>query len=142
MLAGRILAHAQGFRVLAAASEEFDWDLNMATIAEIWRAGCIIRSVLLDEFANAFRGEIPQGHLILAPSMRIHLARCIPSLRRVVVAAVQTGVAVPAFSGALAWYDSMSRARGATNLVQAQRDFFGRHGFERLDQHGKFNADW
>ena len=142
MLAGRILAHAQGFRVLDAASAEFDWSLDLARIAEIWRAGCIIRSALLDQFASAFRGELPDDHLILAPDIRALLEASIPSLRRVVASAALSGAAVPTLAAALNWYDSMSRARGTTNLVQAQRDIFGRHGFVRTDRDGKTNADW
>ncbi|KEJ89796.1 NADP-dependent phosphogluconate dehydrogenase [Sulfitobacter donghicola] len=141
-LAARILAHAQGFRVLSAASDEFGWNLDMARISEIWRAGCIIRSALLDDFAQAFRGELPQGHLILAPAMAETLAQTIPALRRVVAAGVSMGVALPSLSGTLAWYDSMRRGRGTANLIQAQRDFFGAHGFERLDKDGKFHAEW
>ncbi|MEP2922099.1 MAG: NADP-dependent phosphogluconate dehydrogenase [Sulfitobacter sp.] len=142
LLAGRILSHAQGFRILTAASEEFDWALDLARISEIWRAGCIIRSALLDDFAEAFRGELPHGHLILAPAMVEVLEKTIPALRRTVGAGVAKGIALPSLSGALAWYDSIRRARGATNLIQAQRDFFGAHGFERLDSDGSFNAEW
>jgi 6-phosphogluconate dehydrogenase len=142
MLAGRILAHAQGFRILQAASDEFDWSLDLARISEIWRAGCIIRSALLDEFAQAFRNNLPGGHLILAPAMRNRLEDSIGGLRQVVASAVLSGVAVPALSASLAWYDSMRRARGTANLIQAQRDFFGAHGFERLDKDGKHHGDW
>ena len=143
LLAGRILAHAQGFRVLWAASIEFDWDLDFARISEIWRAGCIIRSALLDIFSAAFREALPGDHLILAPAMRDQLAQSIPALRRVVSAAVALGVAVPALSASLAWYDSMRRGRGTANLIQAQRDFFGAHGFERLDEAGgKHHGQW
>jgi 6-phosphogluconate dehydrogenase len=142
MLAGRILGHAQGFRILSAASEEFEWSLDMAQIAEIWRAGCIIRSALLDEFASAFRAELPFDHLILAPVMRIRLAGSILCLRRVVAASVLTGQPVPALSAALAWHDSMALGRGTANMIQSQRDFFGAHGFERLDMDGKHHGDW
>ncbi len=142
LLAGRIIGHAQGFRILSAASEEFDWSLDMARISEIWRAGCIIRSALLDEFADAFRGELPGGHLILAPAMRKRLEESVPALRRVVAAGALLGVALPALSAALAWYDSMRRARGTANMIQAQRDFFGAHGFERTEGEGKFHGTW
>lgn len=142
MLAGRILGHAQGFRILSAASDEFEWSLDMARIAEIWRAGCIIRSALLDEFAAAFRAELPFDHLILAPAMRERLAGSIAGLRRVVSAAVLTGQPVPALSAALAWHDTMTLGRGTANMIQSQRDFFGAHGFERLDQDGKHHGDW
>ena len=142
LLAGRILAHAQGFRVLWAASAEFEWSLDFARIAEIWRAGCIIRSALLDEFAAAFRSELPAEHLILAPAMRERLDASLGGLRRVLACAVTRGVPMPALSAALAWYDTMRHARGTANLIQAQRDFFGAHGFERIDEPGSFHGDW
>jgi len=142
MLAGRILAHAQGFRLLQAASQEFDWALDLARIAEIWRAGCIIRSALLDDFASALRSEMPFGHMILTPDMTARLAGTIGSLRRVVANTVLMGLPVPALSGALSWYDSIRQGRGSTNLIQAQRDFFGAHGFERLDRDGQHHGAW
>jgi 6-phosphogluconate dehydrogenase len=142
MLAGRILAHAQGFRVLQAASDEFDWSLDLSRISEIWRAGCIIRSALLDEFADAFRTDLPAGHLILASAMRARLADSIGGLRQVVAAGATLGVAMPALSASLAWYDTMRRGLGTANLIQAQRDFFGAHGFGRLDEDGKHHGDW
>lgn len=142
MLAGRILAHAQGFRVMTAASEEFDWSLDMARIAEIWRAGCIIRSALLDEFADAFRDALPHGHMILSPTMAARLAETIPGLRRVVGAAIMLGQPVPALAASLGWYDSMARARGTADMIQGLRDFFGAHGFERTDQDGPHHGPW
>jgi 6-phosphogluconate dehydrogenase len=142
LLAGRILAHAQGFRILSAASEEYDWALDMARISEIWRAGCIIRSTLLDDLAEAFQNELPHQHLILAPVIAARLEQAIPALRRTVVAGAALGTPLPSLSASLAWYDSMRRGRGTTNLVQAQRDFFGAHGFVRTDKEGKFNFDW
>ncbi len=138
----RILGHAQGFRVLKAASDEYDWSLDMARIAEIWRAGCIIRSALLDDISEAFQGSLPQGELILAPVIREILNTGIGSLRRVVSAAISAGIPVPVMSGALAWYDSIRTARGAANMIQAQRDFFGAHGFKRVDQDGNFHGPW
>jgi 6-phosphogluconate dehydrogenase len=142
LIAGRILAHAQGFRVLSAAAEAYDWPLDLARISEIWRAGCIIRSAMLDTFAAAFREAVPGGHLILSPAIITQLDGCIGGLRRVVASAALLGVAVPSLSAALAWYDTMRRARGHTNLIQAQRDFFGAHGFERIGEAGAFHGDW
>jgi len=142
LLAGRILAHAQGFRVLSAASEEFGWSLDMARIAEIWRAGCIIRSVLLDEFADAFRTKLPHGHMILAPAMAERMRVLVPSLRRVVAAAALAGQPVPALSAALAWHDSMAKGRGTADMIQGLRDFFGNHGFERVDRAGDHHGSW
>lgn len=142
LLAGRIIGHTQGFLLLDAAADDYGWALDKARIAEIWRAGCIIRSALLDDIAHGFRAGAPSGVLILAPALAERLARCIPALRQVVQMAVAQGVAAPALSAALAWYDSMTRVRGTANLIQAQRDIFGRHGFERIDTHGKTNGNW
>lgn len=142
LLAVRIIAYAQGFRILGAASEEYDWALDFARIGEIWRAGCIIRSALLDDISKAFRGEMPQGALIFAPTFAARLRECLPALRAVVAAAVQAGHPVPAFSAALAWIDTMAQGRGTTDLIQAQRDFFGRHGFVRLGGDAGSHGPW
>ena len=142
LLAARILAHAQGFRVLSAASAEFGWALDLARIAEIWRAGCIIRSALLDDIAAAVRDGLPEDHLILAPALRDRLADSIGALRATVVAAVQAGLPVPSLAAALAWYDAMRQPRGTADLIQAQRDFFGAHGFARIDRPGSFHGPW
>lgn len=140
--AGRMIAHAQGFALLETASQSYDWQLDKARIAEIWRAGCIIRSALLDDVAEAFHADRTLDSLIFAPNMRDALVKTVPALRAFVSSAVAAGVAVPALSAALAWFDSMTRAVGTANIIQAQRDIFGRHGFERRDRPGKVNADW
>ncbi|MEO0938110.1 MAG: NADP-dependent phosphogluconate dehydrogenase [Pseudomonadota bacterium] len=142
LLAGRILGHGQGFRILSAASEEFDWGLDLARIAEIWRAGCIIRSALLDDIAAAVRGGLPHGHLILSEPMRKALKSAIPGLRRTVAASAALGQPIPALAAALSWHDTMMLSRGTANMIQAQRDFFGNHGFERWDMDGKHHGDW
>ncbi|MCF2905281.1 NADP-dependent phosphogluconate dehydrogenase [Octadecabacter sp. CECT 8868] len=140
LLCGRIMSYAQGFSILDAASQEFDWSVDHARVAEVWRAGCIIRSAMLDDIAAAFRSGLPEGELIFAPRFVSLLKAAAPSLRRVVSAALTAGHAVPALTSALTFFDTMRTKRGTTDLVQAQRDFFGRHGFERLDgrvgQHG------
>ena len=141
-LAARLLAHAQGFRVLAAASTEYGWALDPATIARIWRAGCIIRSALLDEIAAAFDADPPRGQLILAPGPAKILARTIPALRQVVGAAIAAGHPVPALAAGLGWHDTMRQGHGTANLIQAQRDMFGRHGFARLGQAGVHHGPW
>ncbi|NAZ37213.1 NADP-dependent phosphogluconate dehydrogenase [Rubellimicrobium sp. CFH 75288] len=142
LLAGRIVAYAQGFRILQAASAEYGWNTDMARVAETWRAGCIIRSALLADIAAAFRaGDLPQGQLLLSPAFAADLRAALPALRRTVAAAALGGHPVPALSAALAFADTMAQARGTADLIQAQRDYFGRHGFVRLDtgtagQHG------
>ncbi len=140
--AARILGYAQGFRVLTAAAEEYDWPLDYARIAEIWRAGCIIRSAMLDDISEAFGSDMPAGQLILSPKFAETLARTIPALREVVSAAVTTGHAAPALTAALSWYDTMRQGFGTANIIQAQRDFFGYHGFERLGEDGKHHGPW
>ena len=140
--AGRVLSHAQGFRILSAASDAYSWSLDLARICEIWRAGCIIRSVLLDDLGATLRGPLPEGHILLAPDMVARLAQPVAALRRVVGAALAAGLPVPALAGALIWYDSLRQARGTADLIQAQRDFFGAHGFLRTDQPGTHHGHW
>jgi len=143
LLAARVIAYAQGFSLLAAASEEFDWSLDLARTAEIWRAGCIIRSALLDDIATAFRGELPGDSLILAPAFAAMLGDNVASLRSVVSQAALSGQPIPALSSALSYYDTMRKARGTATLIQAQRDFFGAHGFERVDKDGGgYHGPW
>jgi len=141
-LAARLLTHAQGFRVMAAASEEYNWALEPAVVARIWRAGCIIRADVLDDIADAFAAGAPEGELILAPGFAERLVRHLPALRQVVAEAVHAGHPVPALSAALAWYDTMRRGHGTAGLIQAQRDRFGHHGFERLGQEGRHHGPW
>ena len=141
LFAGRVLAHLQGFEVLRAASTEFGWNLDLARIAEIWRAGCIIRSSLLNDLAPLLR-QTPHRPVLLADGMADLLAPAITDLRRVVGAAVAAGLPVPALSAGLAWFDTARQGRGTANLIQAQRDAFGVHGFERVDVAGKHHGDW
>ena len=143
LLAARIIGYSQGMSVLAAASKHFDWSLDLARVAEIWRAGCIIRSSLLDDIAHAIEEGTPHGELILAPAFVERLSGVVPALRRVVGASVHQGLPVPAMASALSYFDTIRRARGTADLVQAQRDFFGRHGFQRLDREGAgFHGPW
>ncbi|QBF31003.1 NADP-dependent phosphogluconate dehydrogenase [Thalassococcus sp. S3] len=142
LLAGRLVSHAQGFRLLSAASEVYDWSLDLARIAEIWRAGCIIRSALLDDIADAFRADPPHGHLILAPHIAMLTTRAEPALRRVVSMAIGAGLPVPSLAAALGWKDSMAQARGNANMIQALRDRFGAHGFFMQDGSGPRHGPW
>ncbi|MFT5061670.1 MAG: 6-phosphogluconate dehydrogenase, partial [Polaromonas sp.] len=142
LLSARILAYAQGFALIGAASEEFVWDVDRAEVAEIWRAGCIIRSALLDEIATSTRAGLPGDALYLADGLRMPLMAGVPALRRVVASAVTAGVPVPALSGALAYLDTMRQPRGFADLIQAQRDFFGAHGFGRVDAKGQHHGPW
>ncbi len=135
MIAGKILCYAQGFQMLAAASESFGWNLPLPEIAKVWRAGCIIRSSMLNDMSTAL-AEDPARGLMLAPFFASLLKTATPALRQVVAAGAAHGQPVPALSAGLSWFDMMRTARGTANMIQAQRDFFGAHGFERLDQPG------
>ncbi len=136
LLAGKVAAYAQGFAVMQAASAEFGWNLPMATIARIWRAGCIIRSQFLGEIAAAFGSGESAANLLVAPAFVEMMKGAHPALRVTVGRAALAGLPVPALSAALAYFDSYRQARGTANLIQAQRDFFGAHGFERVDREG------
>ncbi len=142
LITGRVLAYAQGFRILKAASEEFGWDLDYARIAEIWRAGCIIRSSMLDDIADAFRTDLPHGRLILSDHFSEILKSNAGGLRRVVAAAALRGLPVPAFSAALSWFDTTRQPRGTTDMIQGMRDYFGAHSFKRLDDAGDHHGPW
>ncbi len=142
VLAARVLEYAQGFRILAAASDTYDWQLDAARIAEIWRAGCIIRAAMLDDIAGAFRDGPESGELLLSDRFSQTLETGIPALRAVVGQAIAAGFPVPALAAALGWYDTMRTPRGTAVVIQAQRDFFGRHGFGRVDRDGQHHGPW
>jgi 6-phosphogluconate dehydrogenase len=142
LYAGKVAAYAQGFAVMEAASREFSWNLPMATIARIWRAGCIIRSQFLDTIASAFVASGRLSNLLIAPEFVATMKETVPSLRRTVADAVNSSVPVPALSSALGYFDSYRQGRGTANLIQAQRDFFGAHGFERVDEDGAHHGPW
>ena len=142
LLTARILAYGQGMSILAAASEEHGWATDLARVAEIWRAGCIIRSALLDDIASAIRAGLPEGQLHLAPAFAGRIATGLPALRRLVAEAALAGLPVPGFAAALSFAETMRSARTTADLIQAQRDYFGRHGFERIDAEGSHHGPW
>ncbi|MCY4459932.1 MAG: NADP-dependent phosphogluconate dehydrogenase [Albidovulum sp.] len=142
LVAGKIICYAQGFDLLDAAGREFDWSLPMAAIAETWREGCIIRSAMLNDMASALRSA-PEGNLMFAPYFSELLKSHVPALRRVSSRALSAGHPVPALAAALSYFDSMRTARSTANMIQGQRDFFGAHGFERVDRDGAgFHGPW
>ncbi|MBX3597741.1 MAG: NADP-dependent phosphogluconate dehydrogenase [Rhizobiaceae bacterium] len=141
LFAGKIAAYAQGFAVMDAASKAFDWNVPLPTVSRIWRAGCIIRSQFLGTIADAFSsGSV--ANLLMAPAFVQMMGEAHPSLRKVVSIAAEAGLPVPALSAALAYFDGYRQGRGTSNLIQAQRDFFGAHGFERIDQPGAHHGPW
>lgn len=138
----KVISYAQGFAQLRAASDEYKWDLQYGTIAKIFRAGCIIRARFLQKITDAYAKNAQLDNLLLDPYFSDIAANYQAALRDVVVEAVKVGVPVPAFSSAVAYFDAYRSERVPANLVQAQRDFFGAHTFERIDKPGSFHAYW
>jgi 6-phosphogluconate dehydrogenase len=142
LLAARICVFAQGFALMRAAKEAYGWSLDLAEVARIWRAGCIIRADLLEVIDQAYRETPDLDNLLLAPGFRHTFERTQGAWRLAIGAAVGHGLPVPALGSTLAYFDTYRRARLPANLVQAQRDYFGAHGFERTDQPGSFHGNW
>jgi 6-phosphogluconate dehydrogenase len=143
LYASKLVSYAQGFMLLEAASEAHGWELDLAEIAPLWRAGCIIRAAFLDDITAAFRRR-GDAQLLLDEFFAGALRDALPGWRRVVAAAVAAGVPVPAYSSALAFFDGYRSERLPANLIQAQRDYFGAHTYERTDHpRGEhFHTDW
>jgi len=142
LYAAKICSYAQGMALLRAASKENDYGIDMAETARIWKGGCIIRAAFLDDISNAFRRNPALANLLLDEWFASAVAEREDALRRVVCLAAGHGLPVPAMSASLAYYDGYRRARGSAYLIQAQRDFFGAHTFERTDKEGTFHEQW
>jgi 6-phosphogluconate dehydrogenase len=142
LYASKICSYAQGFVQLRAAAAEHDWRLKLGPIALLWRGGCIIRAVFLERIKDAFDADPDLENLLLAPYFREAVEKAQPAWRKVVTTAAELGIPVPAFSAALAYYDSYRSERLPANLLQAQRDYFGAHTYQRVDKEGIFHTDW
>ncbi|MDE0457663.1 MAG: decarboxylating NADP(+)-dependent phosphogluconate dehydrogenase [Chromatiales bacterium] len=144
LYASKICSYAQGFQLLSMASAEYGWRLDFGAVALMWRGGCIIRAAFLDRIKAAYDEAPDLANLLLAPYFRDAIAGAQAAWRRVVAGAVLRGVPAPAFSSALAWYDGYRSERLPANLLQAQRDYFGAHTYERIDRpRGEFfHTDW
>ena len=144
LLASKIVSYAQGFMLMREAAREYGWNLNYGGVALMWRGGCIIRSVFLGKIKQAYDRNPALSNLLLDDYFRGIIESCQPSWRRVVAKAVELGIPLPAFATALAFYDGYRCARLPANLLQAQRDYFGAHTYERVDrargQH--FHTNW
>jgi 6-phosphogluconate dehydrogenase len=139
---GKLISYAQGFAQLRAASHAHGWELDYATIASIFRAGCIIRAGFLVRIMEAYTRAPGLQNLMLDPYFAQVVGRCQPALREVVATAVTCGVATPCLSSAMAWFDGYRSEHLPANLLQAQRDYFGAHTFERIDRPGSFHVEW
>ncbi len=138
----KIMSYAQGFSQMRMASEEYDWNLQYGEIAKIWRAGCIIRARFLQDITNAYEENADLPNLLLNDYFREVAEKYQQSVRDIVGLSIQSGIPVPAFSSAISYYDSYRSERLPANIIQAQRDYFGAHTYERVDKEGVYHFDW
>ena len=137
-----IISYAQGMHQLAEASKEYGYNLNLANIARIWRAGCIIRAALLEDISKAFTDNPGIENLLLAPAFVDKIKSTLASARKLVAYAALNGIPLPGLSNSLTYFDAYTSGRLPLNLIQAQRDYFGSHTYERLDKEGIFHTEW
>jgi 6-phosphogluconate dehydrogenase len=142
LYASKLVAYAQGFDTMAAASAEYGWDLDLGQIARLWRGGCIIRARFLDRISDAYARDPNLPTLLVDAHFNRAIASCQNGWRRVITASATTGVPTPGFSSALAYYDSLRAPRLPAALVQGQRDLFGAHTYRRVDRDGTFHVNW
>lgn len=137
-----IITYAQGMHQLADASGEYGYELDLGVIAKIWRAGCIIRAALLEDIAEAFNADSNLENLLLAPAFIPKIQAALPAARKLVASSAASGIPLPALSNSLSYFDALTSARLPLNLIQAQRDHFGSHTYERTDREGIFHTEW
>ena len=137
-----IIAYAQGMHMLSLASKEFGYDLKIDRIAQIWRGGCIIRSTFLEDIYQAFKKDSTLPHLLLDKGIQQKVSALLPGVRTTLTAAINAGIAVPCYASALSYFDAFTSARMPSNLIQAQRDYFGAHTYELIGKEGTFHTQW
>jgi 6-phosphogluconate dehydrogenase len=142
LYASKVVAYAQGFAQMRAASAANGWDLDLGAMATIWRGGCIIRAQFLNRIRDAYAEYGDVENLLMVPYFTEAVAKAQDAWRRVVTTATQQGVAIPAFASSLSYYDGYRRERGPANLIQGLRDFFGAHTYRRVDTEGVFHTRW
>ncbi|MFC4334024.1 NADP-dependent phosphogluconate dehydrogenase [Salininema proteolyticum] len=142
LYASKIVAYAQGFDEIRAASAEYGWDIDLGLPSALWRSGCIIRAGFLDDITKVWRSNPNLPSLLAAPEFAKIVNEAGPAWRRVVAFAASAGIPVPGFSSALAYFDSLRSSRLPAALIQGQRDFFGAHTYKRTDKDGVYHTDW
>jgi 6-phosphogluconate dehydrogenase len=142
LYASKVVAYAQGFAQMRAASRANDWDLDLGAMATIWRGGCIIRAQFLNRISEAYAEHGDVENLLMVPYFTDAVANAQDAWRRVVATATEQGVAIPAFASSLSYYDGYRRERGPANLIQGLRDYFGAHTYRRIDAEGSFHTRW
>jgi 6-phosphogluconate dehydrogenase len=139
--ASKVVAYSQGLDLIRVGAKEYGWDIDVAAVAKLWRAGCIIRAKLLDRISNEYAAN-SLTNLLEAPSIVEDMGTAQAGWRRTLTRAIEAGVAAPVFSSALAYYDSARSPRLPAFLTQGQRDFFGAHTYKRIDEDGAFHTEW
>lgn len=142
LYASKICSYAQGFALIKAAAKEYNWNINFGDMALLWRGGCIIRAVFLEDIKKAFERNPELTNLLLDPFFIEAIEQHQAKWREAIIEAKRFGIPTPAFSASLDYYDSYRRANLSANMIQAQRDFFGAHTYERVDQDGIFHTEW
>jgi 6-phosphogluconate dehydrogenase len=142
LYASKVCTYAQGFALMASAAKEYNWALNLGKISMIWRGGCIIRAQFLDSIKQAYDSDPNLANLMLDSNFKDVLEEAQPNWRKVVIEAAKLGIPVPAFSSALNYFDSYRTERLSANMIQAQRDYFGAHTYQRIDAEGNVHTDW
>ncbi|GIO23592.1 decarboxylating NADP(+)-dependent phosphogluconate dehydrogenase [Oceanobacillus sp. J11TS1] len=139
---GKICTYAQGFYQYKQASEQYNWDLHLDEIALIFRGGCIIRAGILNEISDAFKENKELPNLFFSPFFKTVLNNSQTALRKVVIKGMETGLALPCLNASLVYYDGYRSAKSGANIIQAQRDYFGAHTYQRIDREGNFHTEW
>ncbi|MBC8035403.1 MAG: NADP-dependent phosphogluconate dehydrogenase [Chitinophagaceae bacterium] len=137
-----IITYAQGMQLIAAASKEYGYGSQLAEIAQIWRGGCIIRSTFLNQIHNAYKKNNELKHLLLDEEVARLVKESLPATRNILSSAVSSGLAIPAYASSLSYFDALRSERMPSNLIQAQRDYFGAHTYELIGQEGVFHTQW
>lgn len=137
-----IITYAQGMQLIDAASKEFNFGTNPAEIAQIWRGGCIIRSTFLNDIYNAYKNNKELKHLLLDEGVAALVKESLPGTRSVIGQSLSQGIAIPAYASALSYFDAFRSERMPSNLIQAQRDYFGAHTYELIGKEGVFHTEW
>ncbi len=142
LYASKIIAYAQGFNEITAAGKAYDWHIDLAAVARIWRAGCIIRAEFLDRISESFETGQADVSLLFAPYFKKAIEECEASWRRIVATCAAHGIPDPVFASSLAYFDGLRSTRLPASLIQGQRDLFGAHTYQRVDEPGSFHILW
>ena len=137
-----IVSYAQGMHLLSQASKEYNYNLSMERIALIWRGGCIIRSIFLEDMFQAYKKTPGLEHLLVDANIQKTVSSLLPGARSTIANAITSGIAMPAHAAAISYFDSLKSERMPSNIIQAQRDYFGAHTYQRVDREGSFNTEW